>query len=148
LACQLCWSNSILHRRIRPDTLSRKDTSSFGATTQSGCETGNGEHRELKFPTPLYVLFSGKRSFLGLSSEQEARLSGCDAEIYGADIQYLWPTSFRVWKVDCGTAPVSCEQIAAKYRSMDSDYASAPWFGAVIMGALFVGVFIQTGKKK
>src|ERR1700744_4588208 len=44
-------------------------------------ETASGEHRGLRFPTPLYMLFSGKTGFLGLSTEQESRLSGCDAEI-------------------------------------------------------------------
>src|ERR1700743_2345450 len=60
-----------------------------------------GEHRKLRFPAPLYVLFGGKTDFLGLSTNQEFRLSGCDAEIYGSNVRYLWPAPFRVWRIDC-----------------------------------------------
>ncbi|MBN3758252.1 hypothetical protein G3N95_35435 [Paraburkholderia sp. Tr-20389] len=105
-------------------------------------ETDKGERRELRFPTPLYMVFSGKTSFLGLSSEQETRLPGCDAEIYGADVRYLRPSSFRVWKVGCRSAPVSYEQIATKYRSMNHDYGYVPWLGIFFVSLAVVLMFI------
>ena len=105
-------------------------------------ETADGERRELRFPTPLYMLFSGKTHFTGLSPEQEANLPGCDAVIYGANVRYLRPSSFRVWKIDCTTAPVSYERVAAEYRSMNGAYWYAPWFGAVVALACVILAFI------
>jgi hypothetical protein len=110
-------------------------------------ETANGEHRELRFPTPLYML-SSRTEFLGLSTEQEVNLTGCDAEIYGSNIRYLWPESFRIWRIDCALAPVSYRQIAAKYIFMNLDSESKPWFGLLVMGVLLIITFIQLRKKR
>lgn len=110
--------------------------------------TDAGETRDLRFPTPLYTIFSGKANFLGLSAGQEASLPGCDADIYGANVRYLWPATFRVWKIDCAAAPVSYQQIADKYRLMNSNSSFTPWFGALIMGAIVIGLFIQVWRKK
>ena len=110
--------------------------------------TADGEHRGLRFPTPLYMLFSGKTSFLGLSTEQKTNLFGCDAEIYGSNVRYLWPASFRIWKIDCAEAPISYRQITEKYNSMNVDYGSAPWFGLLVMSVFLVVEFVQMRKRK
>ncbi|WP_413216007.1 hypothetical protein [Paraburkholderia kururiensis] len=104
--------------------------------------TDAGDTRDLRFPTPLYTIFSGKASFLGLSAEQEASLPGCDADIYGANVRYLWPATFRVWKIDCAAAPVSYRQIADKYRAMNSDYAYAPWLGVLFAACGVILMYI------
>jgi hypothetical protein len=111
-------------------------------------ETASGEHRGLRFPTPLYFIFSGKTGFPGLSTEQEFRLTGCDAEIYGSNVRYLWPESFRVWRIDCAAAPVSYRQIAAEYISMNMDSKFVPWFGLLVMGLFSIITFVQARKQK
>ena len=111
-------------------------------------ETANGEHLRLRFPISLYALFGSKTDFLGLSAQQELHLSGCDAEIYGSNIRYLWPAVFQVWKIDCAAAPIGYSQIVAKYTSMNSDFETKPWFGLLVMTGIFILTFIQARKEK
>jgi hypothetical protein len=109
-------------------------------------ETTNGEHRRLRFPIPLYMLFGSKTDFLGLSAQQEFRLSGCDAEIYGSNIRYLWPAAFRVSKIDCATAPITYSQIVAKFTSMNSNSEFKPWFELLVIGGILTITFVQARK--
>lgn len=111
-------------------------------------ETTNGDHLRLIFPIPLYMLFGSKTDFLGLSAQQKFRLSGCDAQIYGFNIRYLWPTAFRVWRIDCIAAPISYRQIVAKYTTMNSDSESKPWFGLLVMSGILIIAFVQARKEK
>ncbi|WP_321955762.1 hypothetical protein [Paraburkholderia bannensis] len=110
--------------------------------------TNDGENLSLRFPTPLYMLFNNKTAYPGLSSRQENNLPGCEAEVYGANVRYLWPPTFRVWKIECATAPVSYSQIVKTYVSMNSDYAMTSWFVIAVMSALIAGVLFQKERKK
>ncbi|WP_321955759.1 hypothetical protein [Paraburkholderia bannensis] len=107
-----------------------------------------GETLELRFPATLYTVFSSKTAYLGLSATQENNLPGCEAEVYGANVRYFWPHLFRVWKIECASAPVSYTQITEKYTEMNSNYSSKPWFGIVAMGIFLLCVAFQRERKK
>jgi hypothetical protein len=111
-------------------------------------ELASGERRDFRFPTPLNSILSGKARFHGLSDLHKARLVGCDAEIYGADLRYVWPREFKIWKIDCDVQAVSYEQIVTEFRSTTRLYASAPWFGVAVMGFIVILTFIKAWKKK
>lgn len=108
----------------------------------------NGERRNLRFPTPLYSIFMSKTRFVGLSDEQEARLTGCNAEIFGANLKYVWPSKFRVWKIDCKSQPVSYSTIVTDFLVMTDRYSTAPWFGGFVASFFIILTFVQARKKK
>ena len=101
----------------------------------------------LRFPAPLYSLFSKRISVYLLSDEEKARLNGCEADLYGADIRYVWPKTFRVWAIDCKTQPVSYQRIAYRFFTASERYSFAPWVGAAV-ALLFVAITFDRGRKK
>jgi hypothetical protein len=79
-------------------------------------ELSRGEKLELQFPTPLYSFF-GRRAFYGISDDQLRRLIDCDSEIYVARINFLWPSRYRVWKIECRWQVIPYKQIEGEYTS-------------------------------
>lgn len=108
----------------------------------------SGKQRDFRFPTPLNSIWSWKTRFSALLDFEEARLVGCDAEIYGADLRYVWSRTFKVWKIDCKPQPVSYERVVTEFRIVTKISETAPWFGGIVAGFFAVLTFVKAWKKK
>jgi hypothetical protein len=104
----------------------------------------DGERKSLMFPTPLYS--TGR--FYAISYEEQRRLTGCDAETYGAEFKYVLRRDFGVWKIDCKLDSVSYERISTEFLEMKRRQANTLWIGALVMSFFIVAIFIKNRKRK
>lgn len=83
-----------------------------------------------------------------LSNEEKARLTGCEADLYGENVKYLWPHTFRVWAIDCKAQPVDYHKIAQKSVVATKQVSFAPWFGGAVSFLFAIITFVQARRKK